>query len=140
MKMLHVPVPETVTAGYLIPLKTRLTVAEARRRVIAAVGTQVTGPLQTLLLNWIRKGAVILQVTAAPDELLLRDEPSSVKTEQLTRLTGAPTFVRVTGHRRSVRGRDHLSEVIPGSIESTSLNTRPAPKRSTSRSNSQPAG
>jgi len=41
MKQLHVPVPETLTASYLIPRQTAMTNAEVRRRTIKAVETQV---------------------------------------------------------------------------------------------------
>jgi hypothetical protein len=38
MNLLRVPVTETVTASYLIPLRTTMTVTEARQPTIKAVG------------------------------------------------------------------------------------------------------
>jgi len=100
MILLHVPVPETVTAEYLVPLEAAVTVAEARQRIIAAVGTHVTGPLQTLILHWIREGTVALRVMPASKEFqALPDEPNVVASERLTRLNRAAVIVsiKVTG-------------------------------------------
>jgi hypothetical protein len=92
-QQLRVPVPETVTASYLIPLKTVMTVTEARRQILKAVEGCVPDPLRTVILHGIRQGAVIVHVTAAP---VPPDGTSSVFAEELTRLAGSPPFVQVT--------------------------------------------
>jgi hypothetical protein len=97
MNLLRVPVTETVTASYLIPLRTTMTVTEARQRTIKAVGAHVPDPLRATILHWIHQGAVTVQVTAAPATLPpLPDGMSNVMAEQLMQLARSPAFVRVT--------------------------------------------
>ena len=56
MKHLDVPVPQTLYASYLIPLAAPMTGAEVHRRITRAVGTRLTGPLKTLVLQWADQG------------------------------------------------------------------------------------
>ena len=55
MRLTKIPVPETVTAAYLVPLRTVITVADARRRTVKAVERRVTGALRMLIFSgWIK--------------------------------------------------------------------------------------
>lgn len=97
MKQLQVPVPEAVTASYLIPLKTAPTTAEARQQMLEAVTKFVPDPLRLVILDAIRRGAVIIHVTQAPDSPPgSPDVISNVRAEELTQLADSPTFVQVT--------------------------------------------
>jgi hypothetical protein len=97
MKRLHVPVPESLTASYLVPLPTALTGAEARQRAIEAVEARVTGLTRMLILEWIRQDAVAIEVTATPDRMVrLPHQPDGLTAEQLACLTGARAFAQVT--------------------------------------------
>ena len=58
MKHLDVSAPQTLSASYLIPLAAPMTGAEVQRRITRAVGTRLTGPLKTLVLQWADQGAV----------------------------------------------------------------------------------
>jgi hypothetical protein len=79
MKPLRVPVPKTVTAAYLIPLDTAMTVTETRQRTIEAVGIHLPDPLRMTVLEWIRQGAVTIDVEVVPVER--RRRPDGVMTE-----------------------------------------------------------
>ena len=58
MKHLDVSAPQTLSASYLIPLAAPMIGAEVQRRITRAVGTRLTGPLKTLVLQWADQGAV----------------------------------------------------------------------------------
>ncbi len=97
MKQLHVPVPENLTASYLVPLPTAVTGAEARSRAIEAVEARVSGPIRMLILEWILNDIVTIQVAASPDRIVpVPRQPDGLTAEQLARLTGARAFAQVT--------------------------------------------
>jgi hypothetical protein len=79
MKTLVLPVPESLSASYLIPLSSAVTSVAAQRQVTKAVQARLTGVLRTLALEWIKQGAVSIEVTA----------------EQTAAFAQAPMFVRV---------------------------------------------
>ena len=97
MRLIKIPVPETVTAAYLVPLATAITVADARLRTVRAVGQHVNGPLRTLILEWIRQGAVDIQVAAASDASLpVPEQGDRGQAEQLAQLSGVPAYALVS--------------------------------------------
>jgi hypothetical protein len=97
MKRLHVPVPESLTASYLVPLPTALTGAEARHRAIEAVEARISGLTRMLILEWIRQDAVAIEVTATPDRTVrVPHQPDGLTAGQLACLTGARAFAQVT--------------------------------------------
>ena len=96
MKQLHVPVPASLTASYLVPLPTAVTGAEARRRAIEAVEARVSGPIRMLILEWIFNDAVTIQVAASDRMVPVPYQPDGLPAEQLARLTGARAFAQVT--------------------------------------------
>jgi hypothetical protein len=75
MKHLDVPVPQTLSASYLIPLAAPMIGAEVQRRITRAVGTRLTGPLKTLVRQWADQGAVFVQVLTCPDAEPLPGDP-----------------------------------------------------------------
>jgi hypothetical protein len=100
MKQVYVPVPASLTANYLVPLPSTMTDTEARWRTIEAVEKRMTGLTRLLILEWIRTGAVTIEVTAAPGGLVPGPRPRDGLTpEQLARLTeaGAIAWVTATG-------------------------------------------
>ena len=97
MRLMKIPVPETVTAAYLVPLAAVVTVADARVRAVRAVEQYIDGPLQMLILEWMHQGAVDIQVAAPSDAMAqLPDQREHDKTEQLARLSGVPAYVTVS--------------------------------------------
>jgi len=48
MKELVLPVPETVSATYVVPVAAPMSAVEARRQASKAVEARLTGPLRTL--------------------------------------------------------------------------------------------
>ena len=97
MRLMKIPVPETVTAAYLVPLATVVTVADARVRAVRAVEQYIDGPLQMLILEWMHQGAVDIQVAALSDAMAqLPDQREHDETEQLARLSGVPAYVTVS--------------------------------------------
>jgi hypothetical protein len=97
MRLIKIPVPETVTAAYLVPLATAITVTDARLRTVRAVGQHVNGPLRTLILEWIRQGAVDIQVAAASDASLpVPEQGDRGQAKQLAQLSGVPAYALVS--------------------------------------------
>jgi hypothetical protein len=97
MKQLYVPVPENLTASYLVPLPTAVTGAEVRHQAIEAVEALVSGPIRMLILEWIFNDAMTIQVAASPDRIVpVPNQPDGLTAEQLARLTGARAFAQVT--------------------------------------------
>ncbi len=97
MKQLHVPVPENLTASYLVPLPAAVTGPEARNRAIEAVEARVSGPIRMLILEWILNDIVTIQVAASPDRMVpVLRQPDGLTAEQLAHLTGARAFAQVT--------------------------------------------
>jgi hypothetical protein len=65
MNELVLPVPKTVSAAYIVPVPTPMSTAEARRQASRAVKARLTGPLRTLVAEWLAKGKVKIEVEAA---------------------------------------------------------------------------
>jgi hypothetical protein len=59
MKELVLPVPETVSATYTVPVPSPVSTAEARQLASEAVETRLTGPLRTLTAEWGGTFAII---------------------------------------------------------------------------------
>ncbi len=96
MKHLDVPIPQTLSASYLIRLAAPMTGAEVHRRITRAVGTRLTGPLKTPVLQWTDQGAVPVQVLTRPDAEPLPGDPDYAIAEQRSRFKDARAFVRVS--------------------------------------------
>jgi len=58
MKELVLPVPETVSATYMVPVPAPMSTVEARQQASKAVKARLTGPLRTLTAEWLAKGIV----------------------------------------------------------------------------------
>jgi hypothetical protein len=103
MQTLDVPVPETLRATYLIPVRAQMTEAAARRRIIKAVGTRTTGPLRALLLEWIRQGLLTTQMLPPTlnRTISASDDVDSVLGKQLMSLARARAFVLISVTRRA---------------------------------------
>jgi hypothetical protein len=102
MKELVLPVPETVTATYIVPVPAPISTAEARRQARKAVEARLTGPLRTLTAEWLAKGAVKVEVEPAgtpPPGLL--DKPLFGTPEQRVFLARARTFVQFSATQRA---------------------------------------
>jgi hypothetical protein len=56
MKELVLPVPKTVSATYVVPVPTPMGTAEARQKASMAVEARLTGPLRTLMAEWLAVG------------------------------------------------------------------------------------
>lgn len=97
MQFMKIPVPETVTAAYLVPLATPITVADTRRRTVKAVERRVNGPLRMLVLEWMDQGALDIQVAAASDaSQQVPGQWDLGKAKQLARLSGVPAYAIVS--------------------------------------------
>jgi len=97
MKQLRVPIPESLTASYLVPLPTALTGAEARHRAIEAVDAWIGDPIRMLVLEWILSKAATIHVTESADLLApVPQQPGGLTAEQLAHLTRACAFAQVT--------------------------------------------
>jgi hypothetical protein len=56
MNELVLPVPKTVSAAYMVPVPTPMSMVEARQKASRAVKARLTGPLRTLMAEWLAKG------------------------------------------------------------------------------------
>ena len=65
MKDLVLPVPETVSATYAVPVPEPMSTVEARRQASRAVKARLRGPLRALTTEWLAKGAVKVEVEPA---------------------------------------------------------------------------
>jgi hypothetical protein len=65
MKELILPVPDTVSASYIVPVPAPISTVEARRQASKAVEARLTGPLRTLTTRWLAQGAVKVEVELA---------------------------------------------------------------------------
>ena len=102
MKELVLPVPETVSATYVVPVAAPMSAVEARRQASKAVEARLTGPLRTLTAEWLAKGAVKAKVEPAgtpPPGLL--DKPLFGTPEQRVFLARARAFVRFSATQRA---------------------------------------
>jgi hypothetical protein len=101
MKELVLPVPETVSATYIVPLPAPMSTIEARRQAGKAVEARLTGPLRTLTAQWLAKGAVKIEVEPAgtpPPGLL--DKPLFGTPDQRVFLARARAFVQFSATQR----------------------------------------
>ena len=95
MNELVLPVPKTVSATYIIPVPTPVSAVEARQQASRAVEAKLTGPLRTLMAEWLAKGNVNVGVEAAgPPPPGLLDKELFGTPEQRVFLARARTFVR----------------------------------------------
>jgi hypothetical protein len=102
MKELVVPVPETVSATYIVPVLAPVSTAEARRQAEKAVEARLTGPLRTLAKTWLAQGAV--KVNAGPAGPLpsgLLDKPVFGTPEQRAFLARAQAIVQFSATQRA---------------------------------------
>ena len=102
MKELVLPVPETVSATYVVPVAAPMSAVEARRQASKAVEARLTGPLRTLTAEWLARGAVRVEVEPAgtpPPGLL--DKPLFGTPEQRVFLARARAFVRFSATQRA---------------------------------------
>ncbi len=102
MKELVVPVPETVSATYIVPVPAPMSTVEARRQAGKAVEARLTGPLRTLTTEWLATGAVKVEVEPAgtpPPGLL--DKPLFGTPKQRVLLARARAFVQFSATQRA---------------------------------------
>src|SRR6266851_1007794 len=100
MKELVVPVPETVSATYIVPVPAPMSTVEARRQASKAVNARLTGPLRTLTAKWLAKGAVEVEPAGTPPPGLL-DKPLFGTPEQRDFLARARAFVQFSATQRT---------------------------------------
>ena len=101
MKELVLPVPERVSATYIVPVPAPMSTVEARQRASKAVEARLTGPLRTLTAEWLAKGAVKVEVEPAgmpPPGLL--EKPLFGTPEQRVFLERARAFVQFSATQR----------------------------------------
>jgi hypothetical protein len=102
MKELVLPVPETVSATYIVPVPAPMSTVEARRQASKAVEARLTGPLRTLTAEWLAKGAVKVEVEpAGPPPPGLLDKPLFGTPEQRVFLARARAFVQFSATQRA---------------------------------------
>jgi len=102
MKELILPVPETLSATYTVPVLAPVSAVEARRLVGEAIEARLTGPLRLLTAEWLAKGAVKIKVEPAgtpPPGLL--DKPLFGRPEQRVFLSRARAFVQFSATQRA---------------------------------------
>jgi hypothetical protein len=106
MKDLMVPVPQTVTATYIVPVPELMSAVDARRRARLTVEEKLTGPLRTLTAQWLAGKTV--KVKAAPIGALppgLLDKPLFGTPEQRAALARARALIQFSAtHRASLIG------------------------------------
>jgi hypothetical protein len=102
MKELVLPVPQTVSATYIVPVPAPMSTVEARRQTGRAVEAGLTGPLRTLTAEWLARGAVKVEVEPAgtPPAGLL-DKSHFGTPEQRVFLARARAFVRFSATQRT---------------------------------------
>jgi hypothetical protein len=102
MKQLILPVPDTVSATYKVPVPAPISTVEARRQASKAVEARLTGPLRTLTTRWLAQGAVKVEVepTGTPPPGLL-DKPLFGTPEQRVFLARARAFVQFSATQRA---------------------------------------
>jgi hypothetical protein len=102
MNELVLPVPKTVSATYIVPVPTPMSAVEARQQASKAVEAKLTGPLRTLVAEWLAKGKVKVGVEAAgPPPPGLLDKELFGTPEQRVFVTRARTFVRFSATQRA---------------------------------------
>ncbi len=102
MKELVLPVPETVSATYIVPVLAPVSAAEARRQAGKAIEARLTGPLRTLTKTWLAQGAVKVKAEpAGPLPSGLLDKPLFGTPEQRAFLARAQAFVQFSATQRA---------------------------------------
>jgi hypothetical protein len=102
MKELVLPVPERVSAAYIVPVTAPMTAVEVRRRAGRASAASLTGPLRTLTAEWLAKGTVKVEAEPArPAPPGLLDKPHFGTPEQRRFLARARTIVRFSATQRT---------------------------------------
>ena len=101
MKYLDVPVPDTLSARYVVPLPAPMTEAEVRWRVIDAIEQRLSGPLRTTVLYWLSEGPVSLGVTPADRPAPFDPHLGDVTSDQITRLADARAFAVISATERA---------------------------------------
>ena len=102
MNELVLPVPKTVSAAYIVPVPTPMSTVEARQQASRAVKARLTGPLRTLVAEWLAKGEVKIEVEAAgPPPPGLLDKELFGTPEQRVFLARAHAFVRFSATQRA---------------------------------------
>ena len=102
MNELVLPVPKTVSATYIVPVPTPISTVEARQQASRAVKARLTGPLRTLMAEWLAKGKVKIEVEAAgPPPPGLLDKELFGTPEQRVFLARARAFVRFSATQRA---------------------------------------
>lgn len=102
MKELALPVPQMVSATYIVPVTRPMGTAEARQKANTAVQARLTDPLRTLTAEWLAKGMVKVGVEPAgqPPPGLLHKERYGTP-EQRVFLAHAQAFVRFSATQRA---------------------------------------
>src|SRR5215469_8418532 len=100
MKELVLPVPETVSASYTVPVPAPVSAAEARRLAGEAVGARLTGPLRTLTAAWLTEGAVKVGLAGPLPPGLLERLPFG-SPDQRVSLAQARAFVQFSVTQRA---------------------------------------
>ena len=101
MEYLDVPVPDTLSASYVVPLPTPMTEAEVRWRVIDAIEQRLSGPLRTTVLYWLSQGPVSLSVTPTDWPAPFDPHLGDVTSDQITRLADARAFAVISATERA---------------------------------------
>jgi hypothetical protein len=102
MKELVLPVPETVSATYIVPVPAPISTVEARRQAGKAVEARLTGPLRTLTTRWLAQAAVRVKAEpAGPPPPGLLDKPLFGTQEQRVFLARARAFVQFRATQRT---------------------------------------
>jgi hypothetical protein len=101
MKYLDVPVPDTVSASYLVPLPVPMTKAEIRWRVIDAIGHRLDGPMRTSVLYWLTEGPVSLEITPEGWRPPIDPQLDDLTSGQLAWLTDAKALAVISATERA---------------------------------------
>jgi hypothetical protein len=102
MKDLILPVPQTVSATYVVPVAAPMSAVEARRRASKAVEATLTGPLRTLTTEWLAGNAVRIKAEPAGAPLPeLFNKPHFGSPRQRVFLSHARAFVQFSATQRA---------------------------------------
>ncbi len=103
MTDLILPVPETVSATYAVPVPMPMSTIEARRRAAKAVQASLKGPLRTVAAEWLATDAVKIKAepTDMPPPPGLLDKPLFGTPEQRAFLSRARAFIRFSATQRT---------------------------------------
>ena len=107
MKDLVLSVPEIASATYMVPMAASINAAEARRQASEAAEARLTGPLRTLVTEWLAKGMVKVEVevesAGTPPELLDKPRFGTPRTAGLPR--PCPCVCPIQRHAASIPHR-----------------------------------